>query len=312
MNATRPGALHPRNRHQGTYDFAALKASHPTLEGFLTSKANGGQIIDFAAPNAVKALNAAILSHDYGIENWEIPEGYLCPPVPGRADYLHYLSDLLNESNDRISTGNTRILDIGTGANAIYALLGATIYGWNMIGSEIDKIAIEFAKHTLSYSPALASKIELRYQANPQRILKGIIRNDELFDAVICNPPFYSSEDTANRANRKKQEKHLKLGLPVSLGKRTFQGQSRELFCEGGERRFIENLVFESRDYSEQCKWFTTLVSRQSTLAFIQSALAETKVADSRIISMRHGNKYCRIIAWTYQNPKPDVPSCPD
>lgn len=311
MNTTLTGTFHPRNLHQGTYDFESLKASYPRLEAFLNTKPDGGQIIDFSDSQAVKALNAAILKHDYGIENWDIPEGYLCPPVPGRADYLHYLSDLLNESNEeRTSAGNTtRVLDIGTGANAIYALLGAAIYGWNIVGSEIDKTAIKAAKHTLDHSPHLISKIELRHQKNPKQILEGIIQPGERFDATICNPPFYPGEEAATLANRKKQDKHLKLGLSYSSKERTFQGKSAELFCEGGERQFIENLITESQSYSGQCKWFTTLVSRQSTLASIQSKLAEVGVADCRIIPMQHGNKYCRIIVWNYrdQNPKPVV-----
>jgi 23S rRNA (adenine1618-N6)-methyltransferase len=37
----------------------------------------------------------------YDIQKWDIPH-YLCPPIPGRADYIHYIADLLAESNNGI------------------------------------------------------------------------------------------------------------------------------------------------------------------------------------------------------------------
>ena len=40
-------------------------------------------------------LNRAILMHHYGVKSWDIPAGYLCPPIPGRADYIHSVADLL-------------------------------------------------------------------------------------------------------------------------------------------------------------------------------------------------------------------------
>ena len=55
----------------------------------------GDESVDFANPAAVKALNRALLRQDYGLDYWDIPAGYLCPPIPGRADYVHYLADLL-------------------------------------------------------------------------------------------------------------------------------------------------------------------------------------------------------------------------
>ena len=43
----------------------------------------------------MKALNKALLAHFYAVKHWDIPDGFLCPPVPGRADYVHHLADLL-------------------------------------------------------------------------------------------------------------------------------------------------------------------------------------------------------------------------
>jgi 23S rRNA (adenine1618-N6)-methyltransferase len=60
-------------------------------------------------------LNKAILKAFYKIEYWDIPLHYLCPPIPGRADYLHYTADLLAECNNgQIPRGkDIRILMLG-------------------------------------------------------------------------------------------------------------------------------------------------------------------------------------------------------
>ncbi|WP_315980201.1 RlmF-related methyltransferase [Aliamphritea spongicola] len=89
--------LHPRNKHRFGYDFDALQKVLPELAGFVTD-IRGRQSVDFSDPQAVRCLNQALLKYHYGIAFWELPEGYLCPPVPGRADYVHHLADLLAET----------------------------------------------------------------------------------------------------------------------------------------------------------------------------------------------------------------------
>ncbi|MDX2220656.1 MAG: RlmF-related methyltransferase [Burkholderiales bacterium] len=114
-------SLHPRNRHRGRYDFAQLIAALPALEAFLIPNPFDAKelTIDFANPESVMALNAALLKAYYAVDSWRIPPGYLCPPIPGRADYVHFAADLLaNDHNGRIPRGpEVRVLDIGVGAN---------------------------------------------------------------------------------------------------------------------------------------------------------------------------------------------------
>jgi len=58
--------------------------------------------------------------------------------VPNRSNYIHWIEDLLAsdiiEKNDA-SGDKVRGFDIGTGANCIYPLLGASLLGWNFVGS---------------------------------------------------------------------------------------------------------------------------------------------------------------------------------
>lgn len=148
-------ALHPRNAHRERYDFPSLISSQPDLGKFVSENKYGDLSIDFADPKAVIELNRALLKHFYKISAWDIPSGYLCPPIPGRVDYLHYLADLLADSNGRkLPTGDKiNMLDIGTGANCIYPMLGASLYNWNFIGSEIDAKALDSAQDNLYANP---------------------------------------------------------------------------------------------------------------------------------------------------------------
>ena len=141
------GSLHPRNAFQGYYDMPKLVAACPALGPHVipAHRSKGGRdTIDFADPTAVRALNKALLAADYGIA-WDLPDGRLCPPVPGRADYVHHIADLLAESagTGTIPTGpEIRGLDVGTGASLIYPLIGAAAYGWSFLASECDAAAL--------------------------------------------------------------------------------------------------------------------------------------------------------------------------
>lgn len=91
--------LHPRNKHRERYDFDQLTQINVTLAHYVRLNEYGDASIDFSDPKAVKSLNQALLKQFYGVYTWDIPHQYLCPPIPGRADYIHYLADLLDETH---------------------------------------------------------------------------------------------------------------------------------------------------------------------------------------------------------------------
>lgn len=80
MTSQKPG-LHPRNRHRSRYDMKALCLSCPELQDFIVQTPAGEPSVNFADPLAVKTLNKALLAHFYGVTHWDIPDGFLCPPV---------------------------------------------------------------------------------------------------------------------------------------------------------------------------------------------------------------------------------------
>jgi 23S rRNA (adenine1618-N6)-methyltransferase len=293
--------LHPRNRHRDRYDLPALIADCRELEPFVSPNAFQDLSIDFTDPRAVKTLNKALLKHFYKITFWDIPEGYLCPPVPGRADYLHYAADLLASGNDnKIPRGRkVRVLDIGTGANGIYPLIGVREYGWKFVGSEIDPVAIRSVQGIVRAND-LATSITIRKQTSGQNIFQGVIHAGEKFDLTICNPPFYSSSAEAE-ANASRKWKNLE--KKTAAGTRNFGGSGSELWCAGGEKQFLQRMIIESSEFADRCLWFTSLVSSKDSLPWCYKALDRIEARDVKTIQMSQGNKISRMLAWTFQQP---------
>lgn len=299
--------LHKRNRHNGQYDFSRLTEEYPPLKKFIVLNAYGTTSIDFFNPRAVKALNKALLISCYGIRYWDIPKNYLCPPIPGRADYIHYIADLIQPDISDESTGlktaipnarQYRCLDIGVGANCIYPIIGQTEYGWTFVGSDIDPVSIDNARKIVTCNPALAHKIELRLQRDSRKIFEGIIAPNEYFDVTLCNPPFHSSKEEAEDGTLRKLSS-LK-GKKVSKVQLNFGGNANELWCKGGELRFLLNMITESRKFRKNCKWFTSLVSKEKNLDKLYAKLKSTGVAEYRTIQMQQGTKNSRILAWRF------------
>lgn len=300
----KPSRLHPRNLHQGRYNLEALSETLPELKSFLFTNEYGNLNLDFANPKAVKALNQALLNHFYQIDFWDIPEGFLCPPIPGRADYIHHLADLLAQSNaGKIAKGSKiTVLDIGTGANLIYPLLGSAIYDWSFVGSELNPKAIECAQEIIAKNTKFQGKIALRPQQDPTKIFSTIIQPEEFFDLTLCNPPFHESAQAAQEGSRRKVQNLT--GKSVQKAELNFGGQAAELWTEGGELAFIRKMIAESLNFKNQVYWFTTLVSKSENLKPLQIQLETVGCTAHKVIEMAQGNKISRFLAWTFLNPK--------
>lgn len=296
--------LHIRNKNREKYDLEALAIAVPELSEHIKPNKYGENSVDFANPVAVKLLNKALLKHYYGIENWDFPGGNLCPPIPGRADYLHYIADLLTQSNFGTLPPNDHItvLDIGVGANCIYPILGVTEYGWNFIGSDINTDSMEAAKKIAGSNDSLKNKIQFRLQGNSECIFQGIIHEGEKIDLTVCNPPFYSSTEEAQKTSRRKvQNLTRKKVKKVELN---FAGIAEELICAGGEHTFLHKMITESKEFAENCYWFSTLVSKESNLKGVYKALGAAEATQIKTIPTGTGNKSSRIVAWSFLSRK--------
>jgi len=285
--------LHPKNKNREQYKIEELLLVIPELKDHIKKNKLGEDSIHFSDPVAIKLLNKALLSHYYGIQKWEFPDTNLCPPIPGRADYIHYMSDLLN-NNDNITC-----LDIGVGASCIYPILGVSEYNWNFIASEVNTEAITIAKKIIKDNPSLKGKVKFRIQKDENNIFKGIIKPKDKIDLSICNPPFHSSKKEALKGSMRKirnlsGERSKKIQL-------NFSGVANELVYKGGEYQFIKNMIEESVLYSNNCLWFTTLVSKEKNLKSIYKLLEDIKAKEVKTLNIGTSNKKSRIVVWTFQ-----------
>jgi len=301
---TEKNNLHPRNLHRFGYDFDELVDNFSDLKPFVFTNEFETKTIDFSNSLAVKALNKALLVTNYNILNWDIPTDYLCPPIPGRVDYIHYLADLLADSNNGIVPNgeNVQGLDIGIGANCIYPILGNQVYGWSFVGTDIFEEAIENCEKIIQNNPQLIDFISLQLQGDGRFIFKNIILPEDKFAFTICNPPFHSSQEEATKSNIRKINalENTKNKKPIL----NFGGQNAELWCEGGELAFITQMIFESAKYPLQVFWFTTFVSKKENLASLYKTLNKVSVVEVKTIEMAQGQKTSRFLAWTFLSEK--------
>lgn len=301
-NNSQKDNLHPRNIHRSRYDFELLISNCPELKAFISTNKYGIETIDFSNPLAVKTLNKALLQTYYDIKNWDIPKNYLCPPIPGRADYIHYIADLLAETNHgQIPEGNSVMgLDIGTGANLIYPILGNSIYKWSFVATDIYKTSIENCSKIIEANPKLIDAISLQQQTESRFIFKNIIIPEDRFTFTMCNPPFHASAEEANKSTSRKvsnlNPKEKKTTNPVL----NFGGQNAELWCNGGEIGFVTQMIYESVKYASQVLWFTTLVSKKENLSSIYKTLKKVNAVSVKTIEMSQGQKNSRIVAWSF------------
>jgi 23S rRNA (adenine1618-N6)-methyltransferase len=287
--------LHPRNQHRQGYDFERLIVKSPGLAAFTTRNPRGQMTIDFQDVDAVRMLNRALLMTHYGVDFWDIPASYLCPPIPGRVDYIHYLAGLLAESNGQeIPLGpEIKALDIGTGASLVYPLTGRHEYGWDFTGVDIDPVSIKSARQICERN---GLNIRLKHQDNAEDIFQGVVSRDDRFHVTLCNPPFHASLAQAKEGTQRKW-RNLGKGQSAELN---FGGQNAELWCPGGEIGFIARMIGQSMDFAEQCLWFTCLVSKKDSLKPLSRLLKKAQVAEFKVVEMAQGQKTSRFIAWTY------------
>jgi 23S rRNA (adenine1618-N6)-methyltransferase len=292
--------LHPKNPHNQRYDFKVLCTTFPKLLEFVSLNQYGDESINFSDPKAVMALNQALLSHFYKVDNWSIPEGHLCPPIPGRADYIHYIAELLDLRSSKIG------LDIGTGTGCIYPIIGANSYNMKFVATEISTQSIDSCKTIIQSNENLRNSVELRLQSSSENIFENIIKPDEVFDFTICNPPFHKSLEDASRGSQRKirnlNRNKKKKGHEPETSKKNlnFGGKGSELWCPGGELRFIQTMIKESSDFKNNCNLFTTLVSNKEHLEPLNHLLEKAKASKIKVIQMHHGQKVSHILTWSF------------
>jgi 23S rRNA (adenine1618-N6)-methyltransferase len=280
----------------------ALCKACPGLKSFIRPNPKGDATIDFNDPRAVLFLNKALLAHYYRIKSWDLPEGYLCPPIPGRADYIHHLADFFAKNYSKKNPPGTKlkVLDIGTGANCIYPIIGTQAYDWDFVATDIDPVAIESARSIVQANPCLKNRVHLILQQDKLDFFESVVT--DRFDITLCNPPFYASMAEAQANNRRKRESIHKNKKTMSPNKFNFGGQETELCCKGGELAFIKRMAKQSVLFADKISLFTCLVSNSDHIKVIKKRLVRLGAKKIETIEMSQGQKISRFIAWSFNH----------
>ena len=213
--------------------------------------------------------------------------------MPGRADYIHLLADLLAEDGGigEVPTGCSVVgMDVGVGASGVYPLVGHADYGWSFLGTDVSAASLSSCEHLARRNSV---PLELRRQPEPRVVLRGVLHPTDRLAFTMCNPPFYASAEEASAAAARKWR-----GLGKGARKdasRSFAGQPHELYCDGGERAFVRRLIRESAAPERRATalWFTSLVSAAKSMPALRAELRDARPAATRELVPARRTRAC-------------------
>lgn len=326
--------MHPRNKYSDKPpDFSLLASLYPSFEPYIFYSRDGHPKIDWTNFNATRELTRVLLLHDHSL-NWWIPDGHLCPTVPNRSNYIHWIEDLLSSDvipNSHREGDVIKGFDIGTGANCIYPLLGASLLGWSFVGSDVTDAAVEWAEKNATNNPQITGLIEIRKVDNEEKAscsetsCSGMSTNGQScknYKGVSVDiEPSTSSSGATN----------IYHGPPVLLGvvkdgekfdfcmcnppffetmeeaglnpKTSCGGTPAEMVCPGGEQAFISRIIQDSVQLKHSFQWFTSMVGRKSNLKVLISKLWEVEVSVVKTTEFVQGQTSRWGLAWSFVPP---------
>jgi len=117
--------------------------------------------------------------------------------------------------------------------------------------------------------------------------------NETVFDFTMCNPPFFSTvEETDSCLKARKKDRP-----PPSNAK---TGTLSELVVPGGEEKFIEKMVQESKQFLNKVRIFTTMVGVKKHLKSSIEELKRAKVLQYTTTEFTQGRTMRWGLAWTF------------
>ncbi|SOV02758.1 uncharacterized protein UDID_05951 [Ustilago sp. UG-2017a] len=260
-----------------TPDFRALAAKYPATFGKFVKDDRGYEAkIDFQDAEAVRCLAETLLQHDFGIYA-TFSLSNLCPTFPFRLAYISLIHELLTWSlptwhllhhfqhqptpaDDRI-----RGLDIGTGASAIYPILGIACFPhWNFTATDIDPNSLDYAKNHIIGHPNNGTHLSDRVSLLHVDPNASFLPDQETgLEFTMCNPPFYTSFEEMDRSASLKK-------LPANA---VCHGSRSEMIVEGGEVRFVQRMIRESIATERKVLWWTCMLGKLSSVAQLAGEL---------------------------------------
>lgn len=207
-------------------------------------------------------------------------------------------------------------LDIGTGATAIYPLLGCAISPvWRFVGADIDQSSLESAQGILDDKRneeikdggasrsfhteplRLSSRISLLQRRSEDTLVPTAAEvahardsTSPLFHATMCNPPFYrDAEEMQSSLAAKKEPPHA-----------VCSGSPGEMITPGGEVAFVTRLVQESLTRRRDVTWYTSMLGKLLSVSEIVRELVKNDIDNYAITELTQGKTKRWAIAWTF------------
>ncbi|GAV84273.1 Methyltransf_10 domain-containing protein [Cephalotus follicularis] len=328
------GTIHPKNKYSNNPpDFALLASLYPSFKPFVFYSRDGRPRIDWTDFNATRELTRILLLHDHGLR-WWIPDGQLCPTVPNRSNYIHWVEDLLSLDiipNTNTNGDNVRGFDIGTGANCIYPLLGASLLGWRFVGSDVTDVALEWAERNVKSNPHVSELIEIRKVqfikdtnsieescSESEMDLNGNMAEEaELLPSSSFDLPcgastgYYGPPILVGVVRDGEKFDFCMCNPPffesmeeAGLNPKTSCGGTpEEMVCPGGEKEFITRIIDDSAILRQSFRWYTSMVGRKSNLKFLTSKLWEVGVTTVKTTEFVQGQTCRWGLAWSFVAP---------
>lgn len=259
--------------------------------------------------------------------------------MPNRSNYIHWIEDLLSsEIIPKINNNadNIRGFDIGTGANCIYPLLGASLLGWSFVGTDMMDVALEWAERNIKTNPQISELIEIR---KVNTYMDAVLGEDSSKEDLQCygsktNPSNSIGSESAPVPSSRRDdavEENSYSGPPILFGvvrdgetfdfcmcnppffesmeeaglnpKTSCGGTPQEMVCPGGEKAFITRIIEDSVRLKQSFRWYTSMVGRKSNLKSLIAKLREVGVTIVKTTEFVQGQTCRWGIAWSFVPP---------
>lgn len=90
--------------------------------------------------------------------------------------------------------------------------------------------------------------------------------NNDSYLFTMCNPPFFNNNQLMFKKNKKKPPRNASTG------------NTNELFIDGGECKFVLNIINESIVLSTRIKIYTTMLGQKSSLLYFRKELKKKNI----------------------------------
>ena len=271
-------------------DFLLLIKEFPELKKYILKQDKDKKeeiAFDWSNNDLSLLMTKSILNYYFNIKYYHIPKGYLIPPIPSRLNYLNLIKSLLTSKYNGNIINDIIGIDIGTGANIIYPILGNSLFKWKFICTEINDEAYNNAKIILQKNN-LEQNITLIKQKNKNNIFLGILNQENKYSFSICNPPYYDYE-TEIKLDDKKRDNEFNFD---------------EVYYKQGEFGFFKRYFEESICYKKNIFLFSILIGKKSNSEFIYDKINSYNniIKLCGLKKIMTGNNVRYIIYWSFNN----------